>query len=461
MRTDESGDPATGATTGSLLTTGTSPQGGGRRARLDAHVREIVHWHFSPETGCPFWLEKRRELGLRPAQGGPGLRRPQAVRPLRGRVAARRAGAALGAEGPRRPADLRLRDRRLDRRAEVAASTSTTSASTTRSSATTLPDETFPRGADWLMLGPTGPRRLRLAIEHLAQHRGGICFCVDLDPRWVNKLIKTRPTSRSSRPTRTHVIDQALTDPARPHDIKCMFTTPKLLEALCEKIVARPAAASRGIFCGGTEMTPQFHRFAREELVPGHRLRADLRQHADGPRLPRKPFDPADRELRRSPTTRRSRGRCFELVDPEDPERTVEYGETGRVMLTTLTREFFMPRFLERDEGERAAPMRALPVGRRHEPAPALRAPGIRRGGGLLMLHLPLLRIPDGRPYRSLDVVSPARRADRRAGGRGQPGQPGRDRARPAAPGGGTAAAGGFLSRRADRDLQAGGNESG
>ena len=31
----------------------------------------------------------------------------------------------------------------------------------------------------------------------------------------------------------------------------------------------------------------------------------------------------------------------------------MEYGETGRVMLTTLTKEFFVPRFLERDEGER------------------------------------------------------------------------------------------------------------
>ena len=32
----------------------------------------------------------------------------------------------------------------------------------------TLPDEFFPPGANWLMLGPSGPRRLRLAIEHLA-----------------------------------------------------------------------------------------------------------------------------------------------------------------------------------------------------------------------------------------------------------------------------------------------------
>src|ERR1022692_680646 len=43
----------------------------------------------------------------------------------------------------------------------------------------------------------------------------------------------------------------------------------------------------------------------------------------------------------------------IEVVDPDDPARVVGYGETGRVRLTTLTREFFMPRFLERDEAER------------------------------------------------------------------------------------------------------------
>ena len=24
---------------------------------LDAHVAEIIKWHFSPETGSPFWLD--------------------------------------------------------------------------------------------------------------------------------------------------------------------------------------------------------------------------------------------------------------------------------------------------------------------------------------------------------------------------------------------------------------------
>jgi len=32
------------------------------RERLDAHVREIVAWHFDPETGCPFWLDFAAKL---------------------------------------------------------------------------------------------------------------------------------------------------------------------------------------------------------------------------------------------------------------------------------------------------------------------------------------------------------------------------------------------------------------
>jgi hypothetical protein len=42
-----------------------------------------------------------------------------------------------------------------------------------------------------------------------------------------------------------------------------------------------------------------------------------------------------------------------EVVEFDNYDKVVDYGQSGRVMLTTLTREFFVPRFLERDEGER------------------------------------------------------------------------------------------------------------
>ncbi|MFC1759843.1 hypothetical protein ACFL2H_13935, partial [Planctomycetota bacterium] len=36
------------------------------RNALDAHAVEIVQWHFHESTGCPFWLEKKAELGFDP-----------------------------------------------------------------------------------------------------------------------------------------------------------------------------------------------------------------------------------------------------------------------------------------------------------------------------------------------------------------------------------------------------------
>ena len=36
------------------------------RERLDAHAYEIVQWHFHESTGCPFWLEKKRDLNFDP-----------------------------------------------------------------------------------------------------------------------------------------------------------------------------------------------------------------------------------------------------------------------------------------------------------------------------------------------------------------------------------------------------------
>jgi hypothetical protein len=206
------------------------------------------------------------------------------------------------------------------------------------------------------MVGPSGPRRLRLAIEHLAQFRGGMCFMVDLDPRWVIKLIKMGEMEMMELYKR-HVIDQALTL-LKAHDgIKCLFTTPKLLEALCERISLKKAGIT-GVFCGGTEMTQQFHRFAVEELMEGAEFRPTygntLMGLAASPK--RRPED--NWAIIYYPPSPRA---MIEVVDPDDPWKLVEYGKTGRTRLTTLTKEFFMPRFLERDECEREAPCEQYP----------------------------------------------------------------------------------------------------
>jgi len=322
---------------------------------LDAWVREVVRWHFDPETGTPFWLEYAKKLDFDPRavirryedlsrlgyfqdewlRGGPVRRwvpKGYAGRP----VSIFETGGSTGVPKSR----ISIDDFRIDYEAFSA----------------TLPDEAFPRGSDWLSLGPTGPRRLRLAVEHLAQYRGGICFMVDLDPRWVIKLLKMGQV-RMAELYKQHVVEQGLTLLRAHENIRCLFTTPKLLEAICEKVSPKRLGIT-GVFCGGTEMTPQFHRFAVEELLDGIYFAPTYGNTLMGLAVhkPRGQGDPYD--IIYYPPAPRA---AIEVVDPDRPDLVVEYGETGRVRLTTLTKEFFMPRFLERDEAEREPPCALYP----------------------------------------------------------------------------------------------------
>lgn len=324
------------------------------RAALDSWTREVIAWHFNKETGCPFWLEYAKKLDWNPIdeiqtyndldkfggfqdewlRGGPVRRwvpKAFADKP----IYTFETGGSTGVPKSR----IAIEDFRIDY--ELFSDT--------------LPDEFFPKGADWLMVGPSGPRRLRLAVEHLAHHRGGICFNIDLDPRWVIKLLK-RGATKEAELYKQHVVDQALIL-LKAHDIKCLFTTPKLLEAICEKVSLKKMGI-KGVFCGGTEMTPQFHRFAVEELLDGIYFAPTYGNTLMGLAV-HKPFDIADNyAVIYYPPCPRA---MIEVVDPNEPMRVVDYGETGRVRLTTLTKEFFMPRFLERDEAERELPCETYP----------------------------------------------------------------------------------------------------
>jgi hypothetical protein len=221
------------------------------------------------------------------------------------------------------------------------------------------------------MPGPSGPRRLRLAVEHLCQYRGGICFCIDLDPRWVVKLIK-KGWMEHLEAYKQHCIDQVHTILSAGHDIKCMFGTPKLIEALCGDLEKKGKSFKdtgiTGIFSGGTEFTPQWTRFCVEEYFGGPPEQSGIYMTPTyGNTLmglaASKPVvaseDPAEsyKISYYAPEPRAS----LEIVDFDDPMKVVPYGSTGRVKLTTLTKEFFVPGFLERDEGERERPYARYP----------------------------------------------------------------------------------------------------
>ena len=336
------------------------------QAALDAHTVETIQWHFHESTGSPFWLEKKSQLTFDPLRevnsyadvqkfplfedewlrGGPVER--WIPRGLAGRPTyVFETGGTTGIPKSRVVID----DFRIDY----------------ENFSDTLPEKYFPRGANWLMLGPSGPRRLRLAVEHLCQYRGGICFCIDLDPRWVIKLIK-KGWMEHLEAYKKHCIDQAVTVLTAGHSIRCMFATPKLLDALAialeEQGTSLRELGITGIFSGGTEFTPQWTRYAVEELLGGPpEISGIYMTPTYGNTLMglacSKPIS-ADDGFKISYYAPQPRA-VTEVVDFSDPRKTVDYGATGRVKLTTLTREFFIPGFLERDEGERERPFMTYP----------------------------------------------------------------------------------------------------
>lgn len=234
------------------------------REALNRHLIEIVSWHFSPATGCPFWLDwaarhfdPRQEIrSVEDLQKFPHFQ-DEFLRDLQPEVWVPAAyqgqpynifetGGTTGMPKQR----IGWNDYKVDY----------------SEFSDKIADAHFPRGGAWLMMGPTGPRRLRLAIEHLANVRGSSCYFIDLDPRFVKKLLANRQFDVAKQ-YMAHVVDQAVTI-LKHRKVTGLFTTPKLLEALAEKVNLWDAGI-RGVFCGGTSMKPQEVRFLVEELLEG------------------------------------------------------------------------------------------------------------------------------------------------------------------------------------------------
>ena len=326
-------------------------------ARLDAHVRDVVRWHFSPDTGTPIWLDWAKRAGWNPAQEVAGfddllrfeqfddewLRFEPHERWVPRACADKvfhvfETGGTTGMPKQRISWKDHLTDytefsQMLDR----------------------LYPQYFPTGANWLMLGPTGPRRLRVSIEHLANLRGGVCYFIDLDPKWVKQQLAAGRFDEAQHYL-DHVVAQGM-ELLRHRDIGCLFTTPRLLEALGERIRVADAGIT-GVFLGGTSMTPQVLRFLTQEVLENRGVLVPTYGNTLMGLACCKPLS-ADDDYELTYYAPQPRA-VLRVVDPDDPDTLIDYDHWGRVELTTLTKEFFMPRFLERDEALRRRPCDAF-----------------------------------------------------------------------------------------------------
>lgn len=319
----------------------------------DEFIRAAMEWHFNPGTGSPYWLERAKTLEFNPRADVkchedlalfPNVvseLRDTAVRdliptgygPRPEIVGVFESGGATGA--PKR----------------VICTPDWMDSMLSWSNAN-LDVHGFPQGRHWLGIIPTGPHFVGELFRRSATTYGDIGFSVDLDPRWVRKLIAEGRGDEAGAYAE-HIIDQAALV-LRTQDIGVLTITPALLERLARRddLVDLVNQKIKAIRWGGTQMDADSRHLYRTEVFPEVSLyghygstmiigiageRAGLPD--DGPCV----FDPF------SPYV------SFSVVDPET-RRPVNYGGRGQVVMNHVSKCMFVPNNLERDLATRIEP---------------------------------------------------------------------------------------------------------
>lgn len=315
-------------------------------ADLNAWTREVIRTHFDPETGTPYWLEweRERDVDVRAAVDGfddlKTVFDPFDEDVLRTLPVTEFAPASLdgerrvyetgGTTGP--PKRVIMRDY-WRTQAEWAAEL--------------LNAADFPTG-NVLMLGPPGgANNAGVFVQHLAHAWDALPFHINMDPRWAKHLGAGDPASFDAYVE--HLLDQA-ERVLETQRIDVLFTTSRLLERpRVRDLVAESDV--RGVYHGGTALDPDTHRVFRQDWYSDVDLVGEYGNTLMG--VAQEPLhlrSPAER------TYSLDYAPCHPYFIPEivdDDGEIVDYGERGRVRLTVLNREFFIPLMLERDRATR------------------------------------------------------------------------------------------------------------
>jgi phenylacetate-coenzyme A ligase PaaK-like adenylate-forming protein len=319
----------------------------------DTFIRAAMHWHFSPETGSPFWLERAKALEFDPRTSVrtfedltlfPNVTNelrdvraedliPKGYGPRPDVVGVYESGGTTGA--PKRIVMLR------DWWDEAVAW-----------GVSNLEAYGVPRNRNWLTLIPSGPHMVGAQVKAQAVALGGIRFAIDMDPRWVKKLIAAGQADQAEAYAE-HLIDQAAFV-LETQDIGAIMSTPPLLERLARRddLVELVRRNVEAIQWGGAHMDADTRHLYRTEVFPGVKLfglygstmvlggsSERLGLSDDDPCI----FDPFSPYI------------MFSVVDP-DTGRKVGYGERGQVVMSHVSKSFLLPNNLERDTATRIEP---------------------------------------------------------------------------------------------------------
>jgi hypothetical protein len=343
-------------------------------ADLNTHIRNLMQWHFSEETGSPFWLELAKSLPFDPRRDirtYEDLARFPVVVPtwrttptsqlvprgLPGRYFVFETGGTTAA--PTRVAAGPEKFENVARVSELLDAHRFPGFDRSEPVCTTVE-----RPESWLYLGATGPHGVGRVVQRLAQIRGFLCHTIDMDPRWVRRLAKAGRQDEAEAYL-AHVMEQASWVLKGDH-VTALVTIPPLLRAIRarEELRTLVQKSVRGIIWSATPVGDDELRQWEEKDFPDTQIVGWYGNAlmGIGVQRPREDGDPYRCSFS-MPSSRE--GACpmaiLNVVDAANPPRTVGYDEEGQVRISVLRYETLIPHHLERDRATRIRPAAADP----------------------------------------------------------------------------------------------------
>jgi len=309
-------------------------------------IEAAMRWHFSPETGSPFWLERAKKLDFDPVRDVHRLADlrlfPNLVDDLRYACVTDLIPKGYGDEPPLLGVFESGGVTGAPKRAILLSDWMERWLAWSHRCAR---EHHRAPGANHLMVAPTGPHLITHLSNEATRRDGGIAFTIDLDPRWVRKCIIEGRSDEADRYA-GHIIAQ-MASVLRTQDVSIMTITPPLLERLVRQpeLVDLVRQKISVIIWGGTHMDADTRHIYQTEIFPGVSFQGGYGSTMvlggaferpgltdDDPCI----FDPF------SPYV------TFSVVDPQSLEE-VAYGDRGQVIMNHLSKAMLLPNNLERD----------------------------------------------------------------------------------------------------------------
>jgi hypothetical protein len=322
------------------------------------HLTNVMDWHFSPNTGSPFWLEMRSQLAFDPIKD---------IRSFADLSLFTDVSLAL-----REVSVEDLQPRGLDN-ADLAGIFES-GGTTGKAKRIVVYEEWLSQLVNWRLEGfdklpesggsrntlaiiPSGPHIVAAINLRRARALGGHCFTVDLDPRWAKNLLRAGDMDNVKLYI-DHLLDQAESIIAT-QSLAYLVTTPPLLEAIARRrsLVKYLNQTLEMIIWGGTKMDADTLEYLKTAVFPDVTItasygstmilsetRARMNQDYNGSPI----FDSYAPYV------------LLEVVDPESKLPVVN-NKRGQVVMNHLSKFALFPNILERDTAVRLPALHDYP----------------------------------------------------------------------------------------------------